>query len=162
MPTRRPKPRVVTGKWTRLRDSFMRRLSLLPFERRHRAALNRGDFNPAPRRKRGVEQETSQRVDEMSFELVADATAPVRQVGEAKTLQRIAGGGIQRDLDLLRAPDAGEDVSQHGLEDFETNVGADEVEHDDVLANAIEDFRAAELQLEVALDFLADARADCF
>ncbi|CRQ41885.1 hypothetical protein PAERUG_E5_London_17_VIM_2_12_12_02907 [Pseudomonas aeruginosa] len=70
-------------------------------------------------------------------------------------MQRLARRLGQFDDEALLA-EVGEGAVDHLGEDLLGDVGADEVEDDDVLADPVEDFRAVENQLEVALDLAVD------
>ncbi len=48
------------------------------------------------------------------------------------------------------------EIGKHGIdhlmEDLDSRIGSDEIEDDDVLTDAVEDFRAVQDNLEVAVD----------
>src|SRR4051794_40114656 len=97
----------------------------------------------------------------MGFDLVADSAPAVRQVAGAKLLERSLR--LRRNGDwVARRHRILEHRRDHRLEDLGCNAGPDEVEDDDVLAEAVEDFRTVENQLEMALDLGADARLNLF
>ena len=108
----------------------------------------------------GVKQSTTQRIDQPCFELIAHAAPAVAQIFKAMFPQCLFDIIGQHDFDLLFVGQAGKHIANHFLENFHRHVVADEIEDNDVLANPVEDFRSADADFEITVNFRADAALD--
>jgi hypothetical protein len=81
--------------------------------------------------------------------LMSHAATVVAQVAQAVLAEDILHRVGQRCLDALFVREPVEDTGDHLIEDEQGDGGADEGDDDDILADAVEDFRAVELELEV-------------
>ena len=80
---------------------------------------------------------------------MSHAATVVAQVAQAVLAEDILHRVGQRCLDALFVREPVEDTGDHLIEDEQGDGGADEVDDADVLADAVEDFRAVQLELEV-------------
>ncbi len=73
----------------------------------------------------------------MRLQLIAHATSAIGEVGETNLGQRGASGSGKGELNSLFGPDIFQNARHHGVEDLLRDLAADEVEDDNVLANAV-------------------------
>src|SRR6266436_2728560 len=91
----------------------------------------------------------------MRFDLVPDASAAVRKVGEAQAAERCSRGFRKRNI-VTQRPDIIEKGVDHLIEDFVRDIGTDEIKDDYVLSDAVQYLGPIEHGFEVLFDFASN------
>src|SRR4051794_16911481 len=91
----------------------------------------------------------------MGFDLVPDASAPVRKVSQAQATERCFRGLGKRDI-VTQRPDIVEQGVDHLIEDFVRHVRTDEIKDDYVLSDTIQYLRPVEYGFEVLVDLASN------
>src|SRR5258708_18190558 len=107
-----------------------------------------------------MEERTSKRIDEHGFTLVPYAAPAIGEVGQAQPAQLRAGRVIDRDRNALTGGYVRQSGIDHSREDLIRDLRPDEVKHNDVVADPVQDFGTVQNRLEVAFDLRADLGLD--
>ena len=107
-----------------------------------------------------IEERASQRIDQHGFNLVPYTAPAIGDIGRAQPAQLRAG----RVLDCDRNAPTGGYVRQSGIHDSRKDLirdlRPDEVKHDDVVADPVQDFGTVQNSLEVTLDLCVNLGRD--
>ena len=107
-----------------------------------------------------MEQCAGKRIYKDRLQPVANAPAAVRKVFEAPGLDPLHRRGGYRQVQLVLGLDPRDNVREHAAKNLSGGIRTNEIEDDDVVADAVEYLRPRQAKLEVVLYGSSDLRLD--